>query len=194
LAVNIYIRFQIGLLWNTSKHQQWYVNLSQAQEIPGISDLTSAGVLPFDPSDTQNSTKFEIGTRGQYQQWAWDVSVYRSEVEDEFIDFTEGFVTFTVNSESDTIHQGIEAGLDWEPTISNLNKRGIDAIWGHVLTVNDFQFDNHPLYGNNTLAGVPEINYLTEVSLSHATWKASFNVRYVNDGKFRACASGTNFY
>jgi iron complex outermembrane receptor protein len=115
---------QIGLLWNTSKHQQWYVNLSQAQEIPGINDLTSAGVLPFDPLDTQNSTTFEVGTRGQYQQWAWDVSVYRSEVEDKFIAFTEGFVTFTVNSESDTIHQGIEAGLDWQPTIS-LTQSGV---------------------------------------------------------------------
>lgn len=175
---------RLGLLWQISDSKQAYANISRAYEAPGISDLTSAGILPFDPLDVQQSTTVELGTRGQSTHWAWDVSIYHSRVEDEFIDLSLGFATNTVNSESDTVHQGLEAGLDWLPKIAALESRGLQLAWRNILTVNDFNFDNHPLYGNNTLAGVPELNYLTELSLSTEHWKTGLNVRYVPDGSY----------
>ncbi len=175
---------RLGLLWSFNDTQQAYFNLSQAYEAPGISDLTSAGVLPFDPLDIQKSTTVELGSRGQSQHWSWDVSIYRSEVENEFIDLTSGFVTNTINSVSDTVHQGLEAGLDWLPNIDRLNSKGVQLAWRNVVTANDFNFKNHPLYGNNALAGVPELNYLTEFSLSHERWKAGLSLRHVADGPY----------
>jgi len=175
---------RLGLLWNFSSAQQAYVNLSRAYEAPGISDLTAAGVLPFDPLDIQQSTTLEIGTRGQSAHWAWDISVYRSEVENEFIDLTSGFITNTVNAESDTVHQGIELGLDWLPTIPALENNQLKFVWRNVLTVNDFTFDNDPTFANNNLAGVPELSYLTEVSLTAEQWKAGLSLRYVADGPY----------
>jgi len=175
---------RLGLLWNFAEHQQAYINLGRAYEAPGISDLTSAGILPFDPLEIQQSTTLEIGSRGQSEQWAWDVSVYRSEIKDEFVDFTTGFVTNTINSVSDTLHQGLEAGIDWQPKINALTKTGLSLAWRNVLTLNDFSFENHPIYGNNTLAGVPELNYLTEISLSSEKWNVGVNLRYVADGPY----------
>lgn len=175
---------RVGFLWTPSDSQQVYMNVSRAYEAPGISDLTSAGVLPFDPLEIQQSTTLEVGTRGQVDKWSWDVSIYHSNIENEFIDLTSGFVTNTVNSESDTIHQGIEAGVDWLPNISALETQGVSLAWRNVLTVNDFRFDGHPIYGDNELAGVPEFSYLTELSLNTDSWKAGLNLRYVADGPF----------
>jgi len=175
---------RLGLLWNVSENQQFFANISRAAEVPGISDLTAAGVLPFDPLAAQVSTSFEIGSRGQIEQWSWDISLYRSEVEDEFIDLTSGFVTNTINADGNTIHQGLELGIDWKPSIAVLAKRGISFAWRNILTVNDFTFDNDPVYGNNTLAGVPDLNYLAELSLSTERWSAGLNLRYVADGPF----------
>ncbi len=175
---------RVGLLWTFSNEQQAYLNISRAYEAPGISDLTSAGIFPFDPLEIQQSDTIEIGTRGQSTHWAWDLSVYRSTLTDEFIDLSLGFATNTVNSESDTVHQGIEAGLDWLPKITMLSERGMQFSWRHILTVNDFSFDNHPLYGNNTLAGVPEVNYLTELSLISERWKTALSLRHVPDGPY----------
>lgn len=175
---------RLGLLWNISENQQVFANISRAAEVPGISDLTAAGALPFDPLNAQVSTTFEIGSRGQIEQWSWDIALYRSEVEDEFIDLTSGFVTNTINAEGDTIHQGLELGLDWKPNIAALEQRGISLAWRNVVSVNDFNFDNDPIYANNTLAGVPDLNYLTELSLSSDSWSASLNVRFVDDGPF----------
>ncbi len=175
---------RVGLLWAPSESQQVYLNLSRAYEAPGISDLTSAGVLPFSPLEIQQSTTVEIGTRGQANQWSWDISAYRSNIENEFIDLTSGFVTNTVNSESDTTHQGIEAGIDWLPIVSVLEQNKLSLAWRNVLTVNDFTFDNHPVYGNNDLAGVPQFSYLTELSLRSDSWKAGLNLRYVDDGPY----------
>lgn len=175
---------RVGLLWDFSEHKQAYFNMSRAYEAPGISDLTSAGVLPFDPLNIQQSTTIELGSRGHTEQWSWDVSVYRSEVEDEFIDFTSGFVTNTVNSVSDTLHQGVEAGVDWSPTLASLSEKNITFTWRNVLTVNDFKFENHPVYGNNTMAGVPDLNYLTELNLSAERWSVALNLRHVPDGPY----------
>jgi len=175
----------VGLLWNVSEKAQIYANLNQANEAPGITDITSSGQSDFQELEVQESTTFEIGTRGQSENWSWDISLYRSEIENELIDFTLGqFVSQTQNSSSDTIHQGIEAGVDWSPKITFLNRNGIDFTWRNVLTTNDFRFKGNDTFANNKLAGVPDFVYLTELHLLHERWKIATNVRYVDNGAF----------
>jgi len=60
----------------------------------------------------------------------------------------------------------------------------MSLTWRNVLTLNDFEFDNHPLYGDNTLAGVPDVNYLTEISLSGERWNSGLSLRFVADGPY----------
>ena len=176
----------IGLLWNAAENVQFYTNVNQANEAPGITDITTSGLEDFQELDVQESTTVEIGTRGQSEHFSWDLSLYRSEIEGELIDFLadDGFTTVTNNSTSDTVHQGIEAGLDWAPSVPFLNNQGINFTWRHVLTVNDFRFKGNESFGNNKLAGVPDFNYLTEFNLLHKRWKFATNVRYVDTGPF----------
>ena len=175
---------KLGVLWQIDEQRQAYVNLSSSYEAPGISDLTAAGTLPFDPLEIQAATTLEIGSRGQTDNWAWDVSAYHSEIDDEFIDITDGRITVTKNSISQTTHRGLEAGVDWLPNFAPLNSRGIQFVWRNVVTLNDFKFNNHPIYGNNSLAGIPDFNLLTDLSLNSEAWKISANIRYVADGPY----------
>lgn len=185
----------IGLLWKAAENIQVYTNVNQASEAPGITDITSSGLSSFQDLDVQESTTVEIGTRGQVKNFSWDVSLYRSIIKDELIDFQvenqDSTITFTDNSTSDTVHQGIEAGVDWSPTIPLLNNKGVNFTWRHVLTVNDFRFKNNETFGNNKLAGVPDFNYLTEFSLLHERWKFATSVRYVDTGPFADFANTT---
>ena len=181
----------IGLLWNTTDNIQVYSNINQANEAPGITDITTSGLSNFQELDVQESTTFEIGTRGQTEHFSWDISLYRSVIEGELIDFEVNDIAFTQNSTSDTVHQGIEAGVDWSPTIALLDSKGINFTWRHVLTVNDFRFKGNEFFGNNKLAGVPDFNYLTEFNLLHKKWKFATTVRYVDTGPFADFANTT---
>ncbi len=186
----------IGLLWNLDKSRQIYANISRAFEVPGISDLTAGGANDFDPLDAQESTTFEIGSRGQLSYLSWDVSAYYSKVENEFIDTENPVgrpgVTVTTNSESDTIHAGLELGFNLHPTIDTLEEFGFSLDWRNSYTYNDFKFDNNPTFGNNTLAGVPENIYVTELVLeSINNWYIGTNLRYIPEGPYVDFANTT---
>ena len=172
------------MLWNLDERRQVYANINQANEAPGITDITTSGLSNFQQLEVQESTTVEIGTRGQNATLSWDVSLYRSEIDNELIDFDLGGFSFTDNAEGDTIHQGIEAGLDWSPKIALFSNNDINFTWRHVLTVNDFRFKNDTQFGNNKLAGVPDFVYLTELNLLHESWKLALNARHVADGPY----------
>lgn len=175
----------VGLLWKLNDAHQVYANVNQANEAPGITDITSSdSSIGFQELDVQESTTVEVGTRGQTEHWSWDLSLYRSIIKNELIDFQVNNQSVTDNSDSDTVHQGIEAGVDWSPSIAYLNNKGVTFTWRHVLTVNDFRFQGSETFGNNKLAGVPDFNYLTELNLLHEKWKLAFNVRYIDNGPY----------
>ncbi|MGS2722898.1 TonB-dependent receptor family protein [Porticoccus sp. GXU_MW_L64] len=177
---------RIGVLWAPQDNIQHYANISQGYEPPGITDITSGGALDFTPLLAQQSTTVEVGTRGHYKAIAWDAALYHSTIENEFIDvaapgFGAGTVTNTDNALGDTIHQGLELGIDLN-LLSNSNGPW-QLRWRNILTYNRFQFDNDPVYGNNTLAGVPEAIYVSELRLDHNdNWYAGLNFRHIANG------------
>ncbi len=60
----------------------------------------------------------------------------------------------TVNAPN-TLHRGVEFGTDWK-LFKSFETRAA-YFW------NDFRFDNHPVYGNNDLPGLPKQYLRTEV-------------------------------
>lgn len=175
---------RVGLLWQVSDSIQHYANVSQGYEPPGISDITSGGAEPFTPLDAQKSITYEIGSRGHHGRFAWDAAIYRSEIENEFIDVENDFVpglTNTDNAEGDTIHQGVELGVD----ITLLDSDAMQLTMRNIFTYNDFKFDDEPSYGDNSLAGVPEFIYVAELRLDVAEqWYAGINLRHIASGPY----------
>jgi len=116
------------------------------------------------------------------------MAVYRSWVDNEFIDQAlpsfGGFISRTFNADN-TIHQGIELGVDFNIQPDALKNAGLALTWRNIYTYNDFHFDNDPIYGNNKLAGVPDHIYVSELKLdSEENWYFAINFRWIPDGPF----------
>lgn len=177
---------RFGLLYALSDTAQLYANINRSFEPASLADLTSGGSRPFAPLKEQRATTYEIGSRGQADFVAWDVSLYRSEVENEFLDFgvpgTNGFVSFTDNADR-TIHQGVELGLDVYVARAQLAARGQAFTLRGAFTFNDFRFDDDVTYGDNQLAGVPRYLFVSEARFEQKdSWYVSANLRWVFDG------------
>ena len=186
---------RFGLLWDVDDTAQLFFNVNRGFEPAGISDLTAGGVLDFTPLDAQQAWTVEAGTRGQHDWIAWDLSVYRSWIRNEFIDLAQpsfgGFVSATFNAD-ETVHQGVELGLDLFLTPAALKEMGGELIWRNIYTYNDFFFTSDPrdlngqtfAFDGNRLAGVPKHVYVSELRLEKDRWYAAVNVRWVPDGPF----------
>ena len=186
---------RFGLLWDVDDNAQLFFNVNRGFEPAGISDLTAGGVLDFTPLNAQEAWTLEVGTRGQRDWIAWDLSVYRSWIRNEFIDLAQpsfgGFVSATFNADK-TVHQGVELGVDLFLTPPALEEKGGKLIWRNIYTYNDFFFASDPRdlngqafpFDGNRLAGVPKHVYVSELRLEKDRWYAAVNFRWVPDGPF----------
>ncbi len=166
---------KFGLLYQATPDVQVYANYSKSAEFPGFIEL--AQVSAFVPVEAQTAWTMEAGTRGRSGIAQWDVSVYRSNVSDELLQYTVGpdIPASTFNA-GDTIHQGIEAGLslqlnDW------LRLR-------QVYQYSDFAFDGDSQYGDNTLPVVPEHVYRAELRIGNERMNIAPIVEWVPDGPY----------
>ena len=193
---------RFGLLWDVDDSAQLFVNVNRGFEPAAIADLTAGGVLDFTPLDAQQAWTVEVGTRGQRSFIAWDLSLYRSWIENEFIDLAVpsfgGVVSATFNAD-ETVHQGIELGVDLLLTPKALSQAGLAFTWRHIYTFNDFFFASDPAglggavsLDGNRLAGVPEHVYVSELRVDHDRWYLAFNFRWVPDGPFADFANTTH--
>jgi iron complex outermembrane receptor protein len=151
---------RLGILWESDSGAQVFANLTRSVEPPNFSSLspTAGGFSPLEP---QKAWTGEVGARGRAGAFAWDVTLYRAQLEDELLVFTVDptHPAATFNAD-DTIHQGLEAALDWQ----------FAEGWRlrQSLTWSDFRFDGDPQYGDNRLPVVPETLYRAELRYQSA--------------------------
>lgn len=164
---------RIGLLWEADSGAQAYANVTRSVEPPNFSSLapTAGG---FKPLEAQEAVTWEAGVRGRTARLAWDVAVYRAELDNELLNFIPnaalGIPAATFNA-GPTIHQGVEAGLDWRIR-PNLRLRQTWA-WS------DFHFDGDKVYGDGDLPVVPEHLYRAELRYDHpAGWYVAPSVEW----------------
>lgn len=164
---------RVGLLWEAPDGAQVYANLTRSVEPPNFSAL-SPTVGGFTPLKPQSAWTAEFGTRGRRGPLTWDVAVYRAELSHELLNYSVrpdlGVPAATFNAD-ETIHQGLEAGLDWNIT-PQLRLR-------QTYTWSDFRFDGDVQYGDNRLPVVPEHFYRAELKYEHAAgWWVAPNVEW----------------
>lgn len=154
---------KLGILWNAAQAAQVYANVTRSYEPPLMSDLTQTitPVTQFTPMDPQRAVTFEIGTRGTSRLAAWDVAIYRAEVEDELVNFTTGpsIPASTFNARN-TLHQGIEAALtlDIGKMLGNFVGADNQLTFEQAYTYAHARFNGDAIYGDNALAGsVPHV-------------------------------------
>jgi len=160
-----------GLLWEAPDGAQVYANLTRSVEPPNFSALspTAAGFTALRP---QSAWTAEIGTRGRRGSLTWDLAFYRAEISHELLNYTitQTIPAATFNADK-TIHQGLEAGLDWNIT-PQLRLR-------QTYTWSDFRFDGDIQYRDNRLPVVPEHFYRAELKYGHpAGWWVAPNLEW----------------
>jgi len=159
---------KIGVIYEPEPGTQVFANVSKSFETPTFSELTQGGTVGFTPVDAQEAWTVEVGTRGSSGPVAWDISLYRAWLDGEMLQFTTGpgIPAATFNAQ-DTVHQGIEIGLDID-VASNVFSEGDGLRWRNAYTFSDFFFDGDNQFGNNTIAGQPQHFFQTELRYDHA--------------------------
>ncbi|HEY1661884.1 MAG TPA: TonB-dependent receptor [Verrucomicrobiae bacterium] len=163
---------KVGLLYEINTNSQVYINFSRTFQPPSFDNMVDFDdnaanpSLVYTPLEPQRAWTVEIGTRGKRGRFDWDLALYHSWVRDELQDLNDalGVDRGDVNV-ANTDHQGIEAGLGIE--VWNSKKTGDEdgqsVKLSQTYTLNDFHFDNDPVYGNNRLAAIPIHVYEAEL-------------------------------
>ncbi|MBI1238017.1 MAG: TonB-dependent receptor [Alphaproteobacteria bacterium] len=165
---------RLGVLWENEAGTQVYANVTRSVEPPHYGALVQSGVLV--PVVPQEAWTGEIGTRGRVGDLIWDLTLYRSEIEGELLSFLTGAAPASVFNAGNTVHQGVEAALDWVVTRDFLN-----GVWllRQTYTYSDFFFDGDPVYGDSRLPVVPEHQYRAMLRYSHPDgWFVAPNVEW----------------
>ncbi len=155
---------KVGLMFEPQKDMQFFADFTGSRDVPDFIDLTQ-GVFPppnyggstMTPLNEQKAWTGEIGSRGRWDRFTWDVTFYHSELQDELLKFNTdpgaGIPATTFNARH-TMHQGVEFGASVE-LLRDIAAPGDALKLTQVWTWNDFRFVNDPVYGNNPIAGIP---------------------------------------
>ncbi|MFJ6024790.1 TonB-dependent receptor family protein [Brevundimonas sp. NPDC092305] len=155
---------RVGLLWEEPDGSQIYANLTQSVEPPTFLELVQSPVPQFVDLDAQEAWTAEIGARGQRGPFRYDIAAYRAKIDGELLNYVviPNVPALSFNAE-DTIHQGIEAGLDWRLVEGEPGRLALRQTW----TWSDFSFKDDAVYGDNRLPIIPEHAYRAELKYEH---------------------------
>jgi iron complex outermembrane receptor protein len=155
---------KVGLLYEINKDSQAFINFSRTFQPPSFDNMVTFDDQPglvsltYTPLEPQRAWTLEAGIRGKHGRFDWDLALYHSWVRDELQDLYDALG----NDRGDvnvarSYHQGIEAGLGVELWNSKKigDEDGQSVKLNQTYTLNDFHFDNDPVYGNNRLAAIP---------------------------------------
>lgn len=143
---------KVGLVW---ERDGWQIfgNLSGSYEPPSFSETNGA----LTPNEAQTATTWEVGTRGMHANFRWDATLYASEVKDEFLALVDasGVPLGTTNADR-TIHQGVELFGEVDLLGRDLGSKPDHRLFARAAwTYGRFEFDEHAVFGDNTIAGLP---------------------------------------
>lgn len=179
-----------GLLWNIDPTWQAFANISRSAEVPSFGESSNGPGIPFIPFTSirpQTATTYEIGTRMKRPDYAWELTAYRANIDNELLCLYSAFGNCNVTNADRTFHQGIEAGAGAAifQGIFN-NGPAPDKLWLNLAyTFNDFRFDGDPLFGNNLLPGAPRHYLRAELLYKNPTgFYFGPNVEWVPEAYF----------
>ncbi|MDZ4816998.1 MAG: TonB-dependent receptor [Verrucomicrobiota bacterium] len=168
---------KIGAIFEINPMIQVFGNLSRSFEPPSFGELSKfafGGVsgTGLNRLDAQTGNTIEVGSRGKEGRFTWDAVYYYSKLEDELIGFQIASGVSATQNASDTVHQGVELGLDVE-VLSGLLDQNAEkpdrVLMRQTYTLSHFAFDGDPQFGNKLIAGIPQHYYRAELRYEHAS-------------------------
>ncbi|TCZ64362.1 TonB-dependent receptor family protein [Roseicella aquatilis] len=148
---------KLGLLWQPRAEVQVFGNVTRSQDVPDFSDLlqTVSNRPTWIGLQAQRAWTVEIGTRGRFERGGWDLTLFRSTLRDQLLQFTiDPSIPAATFNAGNTVNQGVEFAARYDLG-QNLAAAGDRLTLGQVWTFNDFRFRNDRQYGDNRIAGLP---------------------------------------
>jgi iron complex outermembrane receptor protein len=152
---------RVGVLWQPRPEVQAFANLTRSTDVPDFTDLTQTqvnGTTGFVPLAAQRAWTVELGTRGRFERYGWDLALFRSNIRGQLLQFTPApnLVPAATFNAGLTVNQGVEfAGhVDLWRDVTGPGA-GDRVTLGQVWTFNDFRFRGDRQFGGNRVAGLP---------------------------------------
>jgi iron complex outermembrane receptor protein len=155
---------KVGLLFEPAPNIQFFADMTGSRDVPDFIDLTQGYFPPkfgpqFTPLVQQKAWTGEIGSRGAWDRYSWNITYYYSALSDELLKFSTNPLAnlppVTFNAPH-TVHQGVEfaAAVDLWRDIMGPGAGDVLKL-SQVWTWNDFRFENDPTFGGAPLPGIP---------------------------------------
>lgn len=179
---------KFGVLWQPKPTIQAFADITRSQDVPDFGDLTQTqinGATGFVPLASQRAWTLEAGTRGHYDRFTWDVTLYHSWVDGQLLQYTTNpnFPASSFNAGRTNL-QGVELGAAME-LLRGIAATADTLTLSQIWNWSDFHFSNDPQYGNNRIAGVPEHVFRTTLAYRHPSgFYAAPSVDIVPTGAF----------
>jgi iron complex outermembrane receptor protein len=162
---------KVGLIWEPKKDIQAFVDVTRSMDVPDFTDLVQTqvnGASGFVPLQAQRAWTVEVGTRGTYDRYTWDVTAYRSTINGQLLQYTTSpnLIPASTFNAGNTVVQGVELGVSadvWRDVTTAGDKITLAQLWNYT----DAHFRNDPQYGNNKIAGLPPHVLRTTVTYQH---------------------------
>ncbi len=161
---------KLGLLWEIEKDVQAFANITRSADVPDFGDLNQVfgATRNFVPLRSQAAWTIEIGTRGTYDRFSWNLTAYRSVLRDELLQFTVNpFIPASTFNAPRTVHQGLELSASVE-ILRDIMGAGDKFTLSQLWNYSDFKFNKDAQYGNNQLPVVPQHVLRTSLSYQHS--------------------------
>ena len=181
---------RLGAIWEPRPQLRLFANLSRSQEVPTWWEIVNAEASPLQPARaraslqrlrSQQADTVELGGDGEWGEDAartrWSLAIYRSRVSDELMAMLDGYGNRvgTYNYIDDTLHQGVEAGLNGQFGVASAQAIEYRLAW----TYSDFRFLGGP-YDGKQIAGIPRHLISAEVLwTSNSGWRAGPSLRWL---------------
>ena len=144
---------RLGAIYQLNADIEWFGNISALYEAPTHYELEDDIRANNKTLDAMQGTVLEVGSRGLYGVWRWDVSLYYASIQDEILSQDDPAAPGTSLSTNidNTVHAGLEALISASFTWSSSAR--IEPLIS--VAVNEFSFDSDEIYGNNRLPAAP---------------------------------------
>jgi iron complex outermembrane receptor protein len=163
---------RVGVIASLNDAGELYGNVSRLFEAPTtfqMQDNVIGGDATLDP---MTGTVAEVGWRSTLSQstgtrWTWDIAAYYARISDEILSMDDPNApgnTLVTNFDK-TTHAGLEALVGASFAVGG--KHHIDPQVS--FTLNQFHFDDDPVYGENRLPAAPRYAARGEVLYRHAS-------------------------
>jgi iron complex outermembrane receptor protein len=166
-----------GLLYDVPvMHGALFANASRTVEPPLLLELSSFGNSGgFIDLAAQKAWQYELGARGRKTGFAWELSLYDVELEDEILNLNvqpfpgAPFTVPTYRNSPKTRHYGLEAGVAYQVPGALLARGDVhDHLTTRVAyTLARYRYVDDPSYDGKDIPGAPRHHVNAELAYTH---------------------------